>query len=39
MLYRRLTAPAFFREPRYVAGQHFETVTSEAEFDPASSML
>ena len=39
MLWRRLTAPAFFQEKRYVAGEHFETVTADAEFDPASSML
>jgi amino acid transporter len=39
MLYRRVTAPAFFREKRYVAGEHFDVVTAEAEFDPVSSML
>jgi amino acid transporter len=39
MLYRRIVAPAFFREPRYVAGQHFEVVTAEEEFAPTDSML
>ena len=39
MLWRRAIAPRFFREPRYVAGDEFEVVTAEAEFDPASSML
>lgn len=39
MLWRRVVAPQFFTEPRYVAGEHFETVTAEADFDPASSML
>ncbi|HLI59171.1 MAG TPA: APC family permease [Solirubrobacteraceae bacterium] len=39
MLYRRVTAPAFFAEPRVKAGDSFEVVTAEAEFDPASSML
>jgi amino acid transporter len=39
MLWRRLTAPKFFREPRYVAGQHFEVVTAEQDFAPTDSML
>lgn len=39
MVWRRLTAPKFFQEPRYVAGQHFEVVTAEDEFAPADSLL
>jgi amino acid transporter len=39
VLIRRVQAPAFFREPRQVYGDKIETVTSEAEFDPVSSML
>jgi amino acid transporter len=39
MLYRRMVAPAFFHEPRYVAGQHFEVVTAEEEFARTDSML
>jgi amino acid transporter len=39
MLWRRVTAPKFFREPRYVAGQHFEVVTAEEDFAPTDSML
>jgi hypothetical protein len=38
-MWRRLTAPKFFQEPRYAAGQHFEGVTAEAEFAPADSLL
>ena len=39
MIFRRLQAPAFFRERRYVAGQHFEIVTAEQDFAPADTML
>jgi amino acid transporter len=39
MLVRRVTAPAFFRERRLVAGDRIETVTPEADFAPADSML
>jgi amino acid transporter len=39
MLWRRVTAPKFFHEPRYVAGQHFEVVTAEQDFAPTDSML
>jgi amino acid transporter len=40
MLVRRVTSPAFFRnERRMVFGDHIETVTPEAEFAPADSML
>jgi amino acid transporter len=39
MLIRRATAPRFFRERRMVAGDRIETVTPEAEFAPADSML
>lgn len=39
MLVRRATAPAFFREPRLVAGDRIETVTPEADFAPAETML
>ncbi len=40
MLFRRLTAPAFFkREKRMVYGDPIEVVTPEDEFAPADSML
>ncbi|HTU30157.1 MAG TPA: APC family permease [Solirubrobacteraceae bacterium] len=39
MLWRRAVAPKFFHEKRYVAGDKFEVVTAESEYDPASSML
>jgi hypothetical protein len=40
MLIRRATSPGFFeRERRMVAGDPIETVTPEAEFAPADSML
>jgi amino acid transporter len=40
MLYRRATAPAFFRnEKRMVYGDKIEVVTPEAEFAPPDSML
>jgi amino acid transporter len=40
MVIRRLTSPGFFqRERRMVAGDRIETVTPEAEFAPADSML
>jgi amino acid transporter len=39
MLWRRAVAPAFFQEPRYVAGETFTVVTAEKEFAPADSML
>lgn len=40
MLYRRATAPAFFRnEKRVVFGDPIEVVTPEAEFAPVDSML
>jgi hypothetical protein len=39
MLVRRATAPRFFRERRMVYGDKIETVTPEAEFAPADSML
>jgi amino acid transporter len=39
MLWRRAVAPRFFQERRVKAGDTFEVVTAEAEFDPASSML
>jgi amino acid transporter len=40
VLYRRVTAPAFFRnEKRLVYGDPIEVVTPEAEFAPADSML
>jgi amino acid transporter len=39
MLWRRVTAPKFFQEPRYVAGQHFEVVTAEQDFAPTDTML
>jgi amino acid transporter len=39
MLICRGTYPRFFKERRYVAGEKFETVTPEAEFAPADSML
>jgi amino acid transporter len=39
MLWRRVTAPKFFQEPRYVAGQHFEVVTAEQDFAPTDSLL
>jgi hypothetical protein len=40
MLIRRATSPGFFeRERRMVAGDTIETVTPEAEFAPADSML
>ena len=39
MIYRRIVAPRFFQEPRYVAGQHFEVVTAESEFAPTDSLL
>jgi amino acid transporter len=40
MLYRRATAPAFFRnEKRVVYGDKIEVVTPESEFAPADTML
>ena len=39
MLVTRVKSPRFFREPRLVAGERFETVTPEAAFAPADSML
>jgi amino acid transporter len=39
MLYRRVTAPAYFQEPRLVYGDKIETVTPEADFAPADTML
>lgn len=39
MLVRRATAPRYFRERRMVAGDRIETVTPEAAFAPADSML
>jgi hypothetical protein len=39
MLYRRVTAPAYFTEPRLVYGDHIETVTPEEDFAPTDSML
>ena len=40
MLVRRATSPGFFkRERRMVFGDHIETVTPEAQFAPADSML
>jgi amino acid transporter len=40
MLFRRVTSPGFFRrERRMVFGDQIETVTPEAEFAPADSML
>jgi amino acid transporter len=39
MLIGRVRAPRFFREPRLVYGDKIETVTPEAEFAPADSML
>jgi amino acid transporter len=39
MLVARVRSPRFFRERRYVAGEPFETVTPEAKFAPADSML
>jgi hypothetical protein len=40
MLYRRVTAPAFFvNEKRVKYGDPIEVVTPEAEFAPADSML
>jgi amino acid transporter len=38
-LWRRAVAPRFFRERRYVAGEHFEVVTAESDFAPADSLL
>ena len=39
MLVARVRKPAFFREPRLVAGDPIVTVTPEAKFAPAESML
>jgi amino acid transporter len=39
MLIQRVRVPAFFRERRMVAGDTIETVTPEAEFAPAESLL
>ena len=39
VIIRRFQAPEFFREPRQKYGDTIETVTSEAEFAPADSML
>jgi amino acid transporter len=39
MLIARVRAPRFFKEPRLVYGDRIETVTPEAEFAPADSML
>jgi amino acid transporter len=39
MIVGRLRSPRFYRERRYKAGERFETVTPEAEFAPADSML
>ncbi|MGH2907774.1 MAG: hypothetical protein ACRDK8_00575 [Solirubrobacteraceae bacterium] len=39
VLWREAVAPRFFRARRHVAGEHFEVVTAEADFAPASSML
>jgi amino acid transporter len=39
MLIARVRSPRFFREPRLVAGDKIETVTPEATFAPAESML
>ena len=39
MLIARVRAPRFFREPRLVAGDPIQTVTPEAQFAPADSLL
>ena len=39
MLWRRMTAPKFFTEPRLVSGDPIETVTPESAFAPAEQML
>jgi hypothetical protein len=39
MVVQRFRAPHFFREKRLVYGDKIETVTPEADFAPADSML
>lgn len=39
MLLARVRSPRFFREPRLVAGDPIQTVTPEAKFAPADSLL